>query len=90
MEQTRLPHEKAFSFQHKELGSKSLNIKYNEDPVFKGSKDAFSMCIVYATAYTETMLTRAKLEDPEVFAMKGLSKGEMQKHLVHNMCLPYK
>ena len=36
------------------------------------------------------MLTRAKLEDPEVFAMKGMSKAEMQTHLIHNMCLPYK
>ena len=36
------------------------------------------------------MLTRAKVEDPEVFAMKGISKSEMQSHLVHNMCLPYK
>tara|TARA_B110000503_G_C6881850_1_gene303054 strand:+ start:251 stop:445 length:195 start_codon:yes stop_codon:yes gene_type:complete len=42
-----------------------------------------------AYAYTETMLTRAKVEDPEIFAVKGMSKSEMQAHLVHNMCLPY-
>ena len=46
-------------------------------------------CLVYATAYTETMLSRAKAEDPEIFAMRGMSKHEMQQHLVHNMCLPY-
>ena len=43
----------------------------------------------YAYAYTETMLTRAKLEDPEIFAVRGMSKQEMQANLVHNMCLPY-
>ena len=35
------------------------------------------------------MLTRAKLEDPEIFAVRGMSKQEMQANLVHNMCLPY-
>ena len=40
-------------------------------------------------AYTETMLTRARAEEPEIFALKGMSKPEMQVHLIHNMCLPY-
>ena len=45
---------------------------------------------MYATAYTETMLTRAKAEEPEIFAIKGMSKQEMQVNMVNNMCLPYK
>ena len=36
------------------------------------------------------MLNRAAVEDPEVFAVKGVSRQEMHQHLVHNMCLPYK
>ena len=35
------------------------------------------------------MLTRAKLEEPEFFAMKNMSKEEMQQIMIHNMCLPY-
>ena len=35
------------------------------------------------------MLSRAKAEDPEVFAVKDMSKDEMQTHLVNNICLPY-
>ena len=35
------------------------------------------------------MLTRAKVEDPEIFAVKGMSKHEMQQHMINNMCLPY-
>lgn len=40
-------------------------------------------------AYTETMLIRAKTEDPEIFAKKGMSKAEMQTHMINNMCLKY-
>lgn len=40
-------------------------------------------------AYTEVMLVRAKAEDPEIFAKKGMSKAELQTHMVHNMCLKY-
>ena len=35
------------------------------------------------------MLARAKAEEPDIFAVKGMGKSEMQAHLVHNMCLPY-
>ena len=60
---------------------------YDADPNFKESTAMHTACIVYATAYTETMLTRAKAEDPEIFAMRGMAKEEMQQHLVNNMCL---
>ena len=63
---------------------------YEADPNFKQSTAMHDACIVYATAYTETMLTRAKAEDPEIFAMRGMAKEEMQMHLVNNMCLQYK
>tara|TARA_B110000285_G_C14767893_1_gene442630 strand:+ start:371 stop:595 length:225 start_codon:yes stop_codon:yes gene_type:complete len=35
------------------------------------------------------MLTRAQVEDPEIFAKKGMSKNEMQSLMVNNMCLEY-
>tara|TARA_B110000305_G_C18868612_1_gene372078 strand:+ start:161 stop:319 length:159 start_codon:yes stop_codon:yes gene_type:complete len=52
-------------------------MEYEADPKFKDAQDIYANCMVYATAYTETMLTRAKAEDPEVFAVKGMSKDEM-------------
>ena len=72
------------------LLGKSGKEDYDKFPHYRATADAESKCIMMATAYTETMLTRAKLEDPEIFAVKGMSKSEMQTHLVHNMCLPYK
>ena len=32
---------------------------------------------MYAAAYTETMLTRAKAEEPDLFATRGMNKAEM-------------
>ena len=66
-----------------------MTMAYEAHNNYKESKDAHALCILYATAYTETMLMRAKAEDPDIFAMKGMSKEEMQAHLTHNMCLPY-
>ena len=43
---------------------------------------------MYASSYTEAMLTRAKAEEPDLFAMRGMQKEEMQSHLINNMCLP--
>ena len=52
-------------------------------------KAVHDRCLTFATAYTETMLQRALVEDPELFAVKGMNKAEMQVYMVHNMCLPY-
>ena len=62
--------------------------KYAADKNWKDAHDLYKMCQTYALAYTEVMLARAKAEEPDIFAIKGMDKGEMQMHLVHNMCLP--
>ena len=80
---------KPFSFHNSALAGKSQKMNYDSYGDFKDASTLHQACVVYATAYTETMLTRAKAEDPEIFAMRGMSKGEMQAHLTHNMCLPY-
>ena len=85
----RSSEQKPFSFNNKDLIGKSTADSYRSFPHYKDASDLHKQCITYATAYTETMLTRAQVEEPEVFAMKGMSKHEMQAHLVHNMCLPY-
>ena len=72
------------------LKGKSTKEKYLEHPDYRAANRLFESCVTYATAYTETMLTRAKAEEPEIFAIKGMSKQEMQVHMVNNICLPYK
>ena len=59
------------------------------DPMYKEMNKAHKDCIVWAAAYTETMLTRVKAEDPEYFAVKGMNKSEMQAHMIHNYCITY-
>ena len=44
---------------------------------WKEIDDLHSLCVEYATVYTEGVLKRAKKEDPDVFAVKGMSKHEM-------------
>ena len=80
---------KPFSVDLDNVGGRSVEEAFNKYPQFKATDGLHKKCIVYATAYTETMLTRAKVEDPEIFAVKGMSKQEMQQHLINNMCLPY-
>ena len=69
--------EKAFSVGPHAIGGKSGREDYDKYDEFKASSDVARKCMMMATAYTETMLTRAKVEDPEIFAMKGMSKSEM-------------
>ena len=85
----RTSKDKPFSAENDALKGKSTFDSYQAYPDFKDVSDVHNKCVTYATAYTETMLTRAQVEDPEVFAMKGMNKSEMQQLLVHNMCLPY-
>ena len=71
------------------MKGKSTQDLYKQYPDYIESSTLHTACITYATAYTETMLTRAVVDDPEIFAMRGMSKQEMQAHLVNNMCLQY-
>ena len=87
--QDRHSRTKAFSYDNSHLGGRTQLDTYNSYKDYKDVSTLHKTCILYATAYTETMLTRAKAEDPDIFAMKGMSKSEMQTHLAHNMCLPY-
>ena len=87
--QLRDSESKPFSFNNSILGGKSQKMAYDAYQDYSDASTLHQACVVYATAYTETMLTRAKAEDPEIFAMRGMSKEEMQAHLTHNMCLPY-
>ena len=89
LEQDRKSYTKPFSQENQLLRGKSVSMEYEKYPDYVESNTLHKACITYATAYTETMLTRAQVEDPEVFAMRGMSKQEMQAHLVNNMCIQY-
>ena len=69
---------KAFSVPGRNIGGKSQLDQMESYPEFKDASQIHKACVIYATAYTETMLTRAKAEDPEIFAMRNISKEEMQ------------
>eukprot|EP00356_Strombidium_inclinatum_P011806 CAMPEP_0170491980 /NCGR_PEP_ID=MMETSP0208-20121228/11465_1 /TAXON_ID=197538 /ORGANISM="Strombidium inclinatum, Strain S3" /LENGTH=119 /DNA_ID=CAMNT_0010767645 /DNA_START=30 /DNA_END=389 /DNA_ORIENTATION=+ len=51
---------------------------------------ALSECEGYASAYADAMLEKAKDEDNDLYADRGLSHDEMVEHLVNTMCLPYR
>ena len=55
---------------------------YEANKEYKEIKDLHKQCEFYAMAYTEVMLNRAKADDPEIFAMRGMCKEEMQTYLV--------
>ena len=89
-EPNRPNYTKAFAESSTNLKAASTKELYESDPMFKDANRTYKNCLMYAAAYTETMLTRAKAEEPEIFALKGMSKSEMQAHMVNNICLPYK
>ena len=90
LEQERDNTNKAFSKPHESLGGKSIQDEYKKNGSWVEANTLYKSCLLYAAAYSETMLTRAKAEDPEIFATKGMSKSEMQMLMVNNMCIPFK
>ena len=52
-------------------------MRYDSHAEYKDATTLHQACVIYATAYTETMLLRAKAANPEIFALKGMSKEEM-------------
>ena len=70
---------KAFSYDNnsERLLGKSNEMLYNSHPEYQEVSGLHTQCVVYATCYTETMLQRAKVEDPGFFAKKGISKEEL-------------
>jgi len=45
--------------------------------------------VIYAAAYSMTVLKRLMAEKPEFLEEAGVSEDEMVTHLTNNMCLPY-
>lgn len=81
---------KPFSIKDEFFVGRSERQDYLDNSDYKEVKGMYDKCLNYAESYTKIMLNRALIEDPEVFAVKGISRKEMHMNLVHNMCLPYK
>ncbi len=59
----------------------------NANEEFQNAKQMHSLCVLYATAYNETMVLRMEKEKPEWFEENQVNKHEMIAHLTNNMCL---
>ena len=64
LQQDRIPVSKPFSVDLSTVGGKSVKEAFDKYPEFRATDGLYKKCLIYATAYTETMLTRAKVEDP--------------------------
>ncbi len=61
---------------------------YKKDKDYENSMQLHRMCIMYAQAYSDTMLQRLVNEQPDYFEEKGISRSEFTAHLSNNICLP--
>ena len=89
MPNERSPASKPFALTPDDLDSASRLELYEKSEDFKAAKELHNMCMLYATAYNETMLKRMENEKPEFFEENNINKRLMVAHLTNNMCLPY-
>ena len=87
--QDRPADSKTFALSSGDLAGDSKTEMYNKVDSFKSAKEAYDTCLLYATAYNETLLKRLEAERPEFYEENELSKAELVAHLVNNMCLPF-
>ena len=89
MSQERPSNTKPFALSSDQLSGASKNELYDSVPAFKDAKTLLNQCLVYATAYNETMLLRLEKERPEFYEENNINKRELVAHLNNNMCLAY-
>ena len=81
--------QKPFSATQRTHQGKSTRDLYMSDPDYKEDHQRYEQCRQFAEAYSGILLRRAEVEDPAIFAVKGMSKEEMHLQMIQNMCLPY-
>lgn len=74
MSQERPSSTKVFALSSDQLSGASKNELYDSVPAFKDAKALLSQCLVYATAYNETMLLRLEKERPEFYEENNVNK----------------
>lgn len=87
--QERPPDSKPFAVNYDDLAGASKTELYLSDYDYKVAKEGHDMCMLYATAYNQTMLKRLAAERPDFFEENNISKDELATHLTNNMCLPF-
>lgn len=86
---TRPNESKPFTIAPGQIDGASMQELFEKDYKYKEAKEMYSMCVLYATAYNETMLKRLEKEKPDFYEENNLQKQELIAHLINNMCLPY-
>ena len=86
-EQERQPHEKTFALRSSDLQGQKFKLSYNKNKSFLAAEEDFKRCMLYAQAYTATMMNRLNNEEPDYFEDKPVSKDEFAVHLMSNLCL---
>ena len=89
MSQERPSSTKVFALNSDQLSGASKNELYDSVPAFKDAKALLNQCLIYATAYNETMLLRLEKERPEFYEENNVNKKELVAHLNNNMCIAY-
>ena len=84
----RQANNKPFAIDVNELRGASTVELYKKDKDYEQSMQLHRMCIMYAQAYSDTMIQRLVGEQPEFFEEKGISRAEFTAHLSNNICLP--
>jgi antirestriction protein ArdC len=88
MAENRPGNTKYFSVPAENLAGFSQKEKYGKYDNYRAVKEMKEMCISYAMAYADTMLTRLDQEQPEYFEdAENKSKAELTLDIATNMCL---
>jgi hypothetical protein len=85
----RPPQTKPFALTENHLQGASIIEAYDKYQDFREAKEMHSLCMLYATSYSEIMMKRLESEKPEFFVEATMTRPELVAHLTNNMCLPY-
>ena len=66
-----------------------MNEMYDQYHMYKEIKQLHNQCLLYANAYSATLLKRLEGERPEFFEENGITRESLCTQLSHNICLPY-
>ncbi len=86
----RDPNTMYFSHNRHNLKGAYMGHELGQHKEYARAHAALSECENYAFAYSTAMIEKAKDEDNDLFADRGMSQDEMVEHLVNSMCLPYR
>lgn len=75
--QERKPEDKAFAFRTDQLMGRTLIEKFQQNPDYVAVDQMSRACVLYASAYTDTMIRRILKEEPEFFNDKEFTMQEM-------------